>query len=259
MSKWLLDRGYKEQIIKEQICRAKNLNRDDLLQDRVRDRKGRENTRDVLVLTYHPALNKKVYKILNDNFNILQHDTEHKQLFTEKPLVSFRRAKSLKDLLVRARLPDLGAIHESGCRGCRGRRDCRVCGLIEESTTFSNKNNERSYNIRQGPLHCNSKNVVYLMQCKTCNKQYVGSCTTEFRKRVNNYKTQHRNYASRAQAGTLAVGRGMTQTSLHAHFHQDDHSGFEDWSFGLIDSAPNEDTLRRKREVLARNTKCICS
>ena len=38
----------------------------------------------------------------------------------------------------------------------------------------------------------------------------------------------------------------MTQTSLHAHFHQDDHSGFEDWSFRLIDSAPNEDTLRRK-------------
>ena len=39
-------------------------------------------------------------------------------------------------------------------------------------------------------LNCSSCNVVYLMTCKICGLQYVGSTTTKFR--FNNYKLRIR-------------------------------------------------------------------
>ena len=37
---------------------------------------------------------------------------------------------------------------------------------------------------------CNSNNVVYLLSCKVCHAQYVGSTTTKFRVRFNNHKVR---------------------------------------------------------------------
>ena len=36
-------------------------------------------------------------------------------------------------------------------------------------------------------LDCNSNNVVYLLTCKVCGLQYVGSTSTKFRLRFNNH------------------------------------------------------------------------
>ena len=33
------------------------------------------------------------------------------------------------------------------------------------------------------------KKVIYLVQCKTCHIQYIGSMSTKFRMRFNNYKS----------------------------------------------------------------------
>ena len=231
-------------MVAEQINRAKMSDRETLLQ-RPYNRDNRE-PKDVLVITYNPALNRKVHTIIHENFNILQCDDEHKQVFANKPIVAFRRAKNLKDILVRARIPTLHEKQDLGCRGCQGRRDCNVCELIEESTTFSNKDKSKTYDIRKGPLHCNSRGVVYLLQCKTCDMQYVGICSTKFCERINNYKSQHRCFISRQQQGTLVQGRPVPQAKLHAHFQQADHNGLNDCSFKVIDAADTEKHLRQK-------------
>ena len=67
---------------------------------------GQSDGRIPLVLTYHPALNK-VYDILRDSSNVLLVDQKHKELFQNKVFLSFRRAKNLKDLLVRAKLSEV--------------------------------------------------------------------------------------------------------------------------------------------------------
>ena len=59
------------------------------------------------LLTYQPALNE-VYGILKENSNLLLVDDEHKEVFQNKIFLSFRRAKGLKDELVRAKLPSDG-------------------------------------------------------------------------------------------------------------------------------------------------------
>ena len=84
-------------------------------------------------------------------------------------------------------------------------------------------------------LNCNSENVVYLVQCKTCKIQYVGSASTKFRLRFNNYKSCFRKCSS---------GQSAPQASFHSHFCQNDHNGMGDWAFTLIDQAQNLKSLR---------------
>ena len=107
---------------------------------------------------------------------------------------------------------------------------------MECSETFSNTEGKSHYKIKGGNLNCNSNNVVYLLECKTCAVQYVGSTSTKFRLRFNNYKSAQKNFLS---------GNIVPQHSLHSHFNSPDHNGKEDWKFKLIDSAMNLNDLRR--------------
>ena len=96
------------------------------------------------------------------------------------PIVGFKRGKSLKALLVRAKVPVEKETDGKFC-GCQGKR-CKVCTFLKEKNTFTNKEGSDTYRIREGlHLDCNSENVIYLITCKKCKKQYVGSCITRFR------------------------------------------------------------------------------
>ena len=72
-------------------------------------------------------------------------------------------------------------------------------------------------------LNCGSSGVVYLLGCKVCGKQYVGSTFTSFRARYNNYKSSRTKFSS-----VVAV----TQSEFFRHFTEANHHGFlEDGGF----------------------------
>ena len=79
--------------------------------------------------------------------------------------------------------------------------------------------------------------MIYLVQCKTCGKQYVGSCTTKFRMRFNNYKNCYKKHQ---------IGQIVPQQSFHNHFNQDTHNGIDDWEFTIIDQGSCLETVRKK-------------
>ena len=191
LKSWLLKRGYKDDFISTQIEKARSFSRQTLLTD---EKQKNGNNRIFLVLTYHPALSKKIYDILKQNQNILKVNAEHKKIFNEIPLVSFRRGKTLKDVLVRSKLKV--EFKPGACVGCE-RPNCLIDDFLDTSGVFSNAKGDRIFNIRKGMLNCNSKYVVYLLRCKTCNKQYVGSTVTKFRIRFNNYKSQFKKFLQR--------------------------------------------------------------
>ena len=88
-------------------------------------------------------------------------------------------------------------------------------------------------------LNCNSKNVVYLVQFKVCNIQYVGSASTKFRLRFNNYLSCSRRYSK---------GETVPQMTFHSHFLKPGHNGFTDCEFILIDQSDGIPS-RRKRGI----------
>ena len=111
--------------------------------------------------------------------------SEHQKVFHKVLITSFRRVKSLKDILVRAKVP-LVQKNEGFSR-------CEICEYTVSTDSFKSKMTQRTYFIRQPGLKCSSENVVYLFTCKTCSKQYAGN-TEEFRSRFNNYRCAHRNF-----------------------------------------------------------------
>ena len=76
---------------------------------------------------------------------------------------------------------------------CKGNR-CQVCLNVSETETFTSTVTHPSYKINHS-FDCNDEYLIYLLGCKTCLKQYVGSTTDGFRYHWNNYKCNDRKYA----------------------------------------------------------------
>ena len=167
-----MDRWYNRGEIQGRFDRARGLDRNALFD---RNQKHRDDTKIPLVLTYHPAFHRV--------YGILQTYTEHQQLLKDAIFVSFRRAKNFKDTLVRAKVyqPTYEQA-EKGTFKCNGRTSCQICALIVEGETFRNFNDSRSFTISSGAYHCNSENVVYLLQCNCCNKNMWAALKPNFGK-----------------------------------------------------------------------------
>lgn len=54
-------------------------------------------------MTYHLALSKMIY-IISENHYVLTYNEEHENIFSEVPMVSFRRVTTIKDILVHSKM-----------------------------------------------------------------------------------------------------------------------------------------------------------
>ena len=77
-----------------------------------------------------------------------------------------------------------------GSGKCNGKR-CQVCLNIIETDTFDSFQTKQKYKINHH-LKCNNKCLIYLLPCKVCGLQYVGSTTDKFRVRWKHYKENDR-------------------------------------------------------------------
>ena len=66
-----------------------------------------------------------------------------------------------------------------GCFKCSAKK-CDIC--LKETKKFSSLVTKNSYHIKHH-LSCNQKNCIYLITCKKCKLQYVGS-TVNFKARL---------------------------------------------------------------------------
>ena len=55
------------------------------------------------VTTYHPA-GKKLKQLVMENWNFIENQPLPKTIFKTPPIISYKRGKSLKDILVKAKL-----------------------------------------------------------------------------------------------------------------------------------------------------------
>ena len=115
-------------------------------------------------------------------------------------LVSYKKAPNLKQILVDQRYNDRNKSSNSpsfafqnesaadeGVFICN--RKCQMCqnNFLIPGKHFRCTVTNKKYKIKQH-LDCNARNVIYLITCSTCQKQYVGS-TTNLKTRFTNYKS----------------------------------------------------------------------
>ena len=237
--KMFFTRGYKGKFVKQQVQRAKRLSREELLTPATESTK-RNSTRTPFIVTYHPGL-PNIGGILRDLHPILQLSEKCGKAIREIPVLAFRKPKSLKDYLVRAKVQKQ-MINAEGNRS-RGSSVCQICRDDSNGTG-------KTYDI-QCDLDCNSSNVVYLTSCKSCGKQYVRSTTTKFRLRLNNHKSRMRRHSR------LAPEDRDVDDLIYRHFRSKGHCGLDDMSIQLIEKVTNASDLLGKEGQWAYRLQAI--
>ena len=234
LTTYLTARGYRRTFVVKEINKARIKTRHELLKENQRE----VNRRVPFVTTYHPGL-PNIGKILRDLHPVLHSSDRCKEAVKEIPVMAFRRPKCLKDYLVHAKLKPKEDRERKGCHKCEDRR-CRICKLhMETGTEFRSKTTGQSYSINYN-LNCNSSNVIYLLSCKKCGLQYVGSTKTKFRLRFNNHKSRLRSH------NMLSINEKDNDDIIYKHFWSPGHSGIDDVNVQIIDKVSNEKELRDK-------------
>ena len=147
-------------------------------------------------------------------------------------IIEFPGAKSLIDILVRAKIPQ---IKKCWCSPCKVPR-CKNYKHIVPARNFKSFIAKDTYEITPENLNCSSKNVVYLIPCKTFHKQYAG-IWEEFKVRFNNYKCAHHDCRKNMK---------VKQELFQDHFEDGVLSGEGDWEVRLIDPSESTEDLRKR-------------
>ena len=99
MCQFFEKRGYSVSLVKAGHHRAQQFDRQSSLQTSQKDK----NDRIPFTLTFHPH-NHAVKSIILNNFKLLQNDPETGRIFSQPPLISFKRDKNVGNFLVRSAL-----------------------------------------------------------------------------------------------------------------------------------------------------------
>lgn len=172
----LIRRGYKAHRVEETIQKVSTSDRKELLQYQSKKKK---SSRVPLVTTFHPKL-PDLSAITRECLPALHVSSKMKALFPEPPLISFRRPKNLKDILVRAKLP---TSETQQFKTCNDRR-CQLCKYSVTTSTFQSTATGDTYRIFSN-LSCKSVNVIYLITCSICQEQYIGETGGPLNIRIN--------------------------------------------------------------------------
>ena len=112
------------------------------------------------------------------------------------PIVAYRRAKNLKDKLVKAKVPPPPPAREKrkivGMKKCNQPR-CETCPFVKTEKEFKNPYNNTVVKLNSS-LDCSTKNVVYCLLCNKhgCGKIYIGQSQRQLKERFSEHKTSVR-------------------------------------------------------------------
>ena len=227
-----MSRSYNYKIIKEAFDRVRLIPRSDALKkvEKV------PSEREVFALTYHPSL-PSVSTTIRKHWSVMtSQNNSLKRCFPKPSMVAYRRAKNLRDHLVKAKTSSnrRSSRLKNGYRPCQG--GCRLCWISERTTTHECKRLKKIWTIN-APIDCNTENLVYKLQCRKCPEfSYIGETRRRFRDRVQ----EHRGYISQKKL----------QHPVGQHFNQPGHSKnpvADLLPIGIERVLPKGDDLRRKR------------
>ena len=165
MRTFFVERGYPTHLLDSAIQKAFNNSHRDTLKPplaKISDDK------IPLVLTFHP-FNYKVRDVISRNFQILKNNSETSAIFTDNPLISFRRNKNIRDNLVRSALRQNLPAPASTFSCSRAR--CYTCSLLNSATSISGP--KSNFVIRHN-FTCTSSDIIYCISYSKCCKLYIG-------------------------------------------------------------------------------------
>jgi hypothetical protein len=234
-------RGYPKRILKKHLAEIQKYSQDDLLLPKIKS--DEKSNRMVLVLDYNPA-NPDIIGILKNNWKSLEASPNLGELFKEIPMVAHKRAKNLKDTLVKASItyppePTTSMRYNNRPKPCKRVR-CPLCPLHINQQTIYSPIAKATYKLPR-VLDCETRNLIYCIQCKTCGKLYVGETLRSLRERINEHLGDIRQHRIKKPVARHFLSKGHSIKSFS-------HKVLE-----LIKRDPKEETCTKYRRARERD------
>ena len=199
---YLIGRDYKPSIVNKRFAHVSTLSREQARQKST-NWKSQVSKNVKLIMKYNPRL-PSLNSLLKEHMPLLYTDPTLKTIFPQGCINSvFKRNQSLKELLAPSLYPNNKVNRANSITSCN---KCDICkNYLICSNYFTCSVTNRRYYTR-GVLHCNCNNVIYLITCKNCLQQYVGSATN-FKNRFRIHKSDIK--TNKDRCGTAKHFNGM--------------------------------------------------
>lgn len=244
----LRKRGYPSKFIFKCLHQVNFSNRAKYLQSRT-NTTGRTSLRRPLFKTLFPPNYTALQQIIFRNFSEIKH-------LVKPPLFIYRSPPSLRQHLISSKLypsdsqfidiytacynekpintpnitpPNPKNIRQVKPTPCHHHR-CETCQYFNKDVLFQSSKTKKQYRIRL-PFSCTSKNIIYLITCSRCKKQYVGQTTTMLKERINRH--------------TAAI-RAKKNVYIYNHFNFPDHNIFQ-LTVQVIDTTTTDNLTELER------------
>lgn len=181
-------RGYPASVLKAVETMVLSLKRPSLPTNKRRD-VGKINP--IRMIMTFSTESHTVRRVLNKLWHMIKADPVIGVHVTSHPLVTYRKARSLKDMLVRSYLGT--GVNEGGLQNQKGFYKCGKCKAC------MNSKNRKTFPLPTGMpreikkfINCNSDYCVYVI-VNPCNLLYVGSMIFPIKKRILEHQRAIRN------------------------------------------------------------------
>ena len=147
-------REYPHDVILEAWLKTNKVNRESLLDGNT----GNKDTKAPLMfITTYNSANPNFREIISKHWSFLGRSSATRELSNQDIMVTYRKPPSLKDMLVRAKIPQPKTKTN---KGCTRPNTCQYCTRLSQSGKITNLENNTTYKtITKGT--CQSNNLIY--------------------------------------------------------------------------------------------------
>ena len=238
------NRGYPVKALDNHYKRAARYSQNNLLITKNKQIKQPQ----VLVTTYNPR-NPNISRIIKDNWNIIENTEELQKIFPDKPLIGYRRLPNLRDILTSNKISwppqEIKNTITNLPPVCTRLGKCTYCPKLYKISSFNSTHTGKTHKCVNLPVKhritCEIYNIICLIQCTKCNKQYIGETGRPFRNRIYEHIASVKNT------------RNALSTPVSRHFTADNHS-HKHMRFSVVqwlgnETGPKSMSTRRKYEL----------
>mgnify|MGYP000492246596 FL=1 len=138
---------------------------------------------------------------------------------TDGVQVAYKRGRNLREILCKAKLPVVNTVarpkrNQAGWKTCD--KNCVSCIHSESKKKFKSFATGLSYDITQN-ITCTNSNIIYVVECRKCGRQYVGKTVNTFKARMNSHRS--------------AIGKSTS--ALAKHFESTGHSSRDFMAYAI--------------------------
>ena len=160
-------------MVKESFLKVNALTRKEILFGDKPKSSEEETKKLFLILDFNPSL-PPIKEWLLELWPILYKSSGTRKLVDVKPIIGYRKPRNIKDILISSDLPEIKWFPNKkriSIPRCN-RSACRHCPVLDKTGWVKSTSTGRKYRT-QTRISCTSSNLIYLIQCNICKKQYM--------------------------------------------------------------------------------------